>query len=301
MRNAFRILLAVGCLGLATSCYYGAYDYGYSSSYGFSNGGSTSFIYTNSDRWLYDSTIRCYYDRTRHCYYDPWVGGYYPRGYCPPVVVGVPHPYGWNGRGKCPPPRNVHSGYINRHSDRLGHLRSSNYDWARNVRHGGGAHNQNWRNNRIRAAENYHSRGGQRGQIVQNQQPRRGHQGQVVQNRPIPRTPGVQNRGWNDGNQFQNWNQRGGRQPEIRPGRQPVPPNSFGQGRGGNSWQNQNARPRPGFNQPVNVGRTPATRNQPPRTNAARQPSSNSDRGITRQQQASQFLRQQMQQLSRRR
>lgn len=277
MRNALRILLALGCLGMATSCYYGAYDYGYSDSYGFSNGGSTSFVYTSSDRWLYDSTVRCYYDRTRHCYYDPWVGGYYPRNYCPPVVVGVPHPYGWNGRGKCPQPRNVHSGYINRHHDRLGHLRSTNHHWASNVRHGGSAHNQAWRNNRARDAANHRPNRGRGGQVVPNQRPDRNHPGQVVQNRPIPRPPTVQHRGRGYSGQLHNWNQRSGQQPNIRSGRQPATPNNFGRGRSGSPTPNQNARPRAGFNQPVNVGRTPTTRTQPSPGNA--------NRGVNRSQQ----------------
>lgn len=154
MNKPLGILLAAATLGLAPSCYYGAYDYGYADSYGYSGGG-TSFIYTSSDQWLYDPVVYCYYDRHRGCYYDPWLGGYYPRGYCPTPVYGMPHPYGWNGSGHCPTPRDVHNHQIDRYRDRLALIRERNFQWADNVRARQDAAAATLQANRAQAAANF--------------------------------------------------------------------------------------------------------------------------------------------------
>ena len=154
MTTFWRTIALAICAAGFTSCYYPAYDAGYSSSIGYTGGGS-AFIHTSSDRWFYDSTVRCYYDRTRHCYYDPWLNGYYPRGYCPRPVVYVPHPYGWNGHGTCPPPRGVHHRPIDRYHDRVALLRAKNYAWASRVREQNQANAQRWREQRARQAAQF--------------------------------------------------------------------------------------------------------------------------------------------------
>lgn len=254
MRKALRILLAAGALVLATSCYYNPYDYGYSDAYGYSGAVSTSFVYTSSDRWLYDPVVRCYYDRHRSCYYDPWAGGYYARGYCPRPVRGVPHPYGWNGRGKCPTPRNVRYHHLNRNHDRIAHYRSRNYPWASQVHHHGHANNQAWRQNRLHAAANHQRHrtvpGNSRGN-----QPRQPQW--TVRNRPDGQSPG--------------WTRPGRQQPNIQSPRGPSRPGFSGNARGPSTRANPPAV-RPGYNQPVSVNRNQprAAPRQPTRTVAPR-------------------------------
>ena len=159
MTHFRRLALAALAATSLASCYYpGGYDTGYNSgysdSYGFSGAG-TSFVYTSSDRWFYDSSVRCYYDRTRHCYYDPWLNGYYPRGYCPRPVAHVPHPYGWNGRGSCPPPRGVRNQQIDRYKDRMALLRAKNHAWARNVQEKRSETAHKWQEQRARQAATF--------------------------------------------------------------------------------------------------------------------------------------------------
>lgn len=115
----------------------GSYSTGYGHGYGYGGSSfSTSvFVGTGNSRWGYDPYCRSYYDYTRRCYYDPYLYGYYPIGYRPPVVYGVPHPYGWrSGRGNCPPPSRVTSVTISNYRDRESAYRRSNYGWANQVR-----------------------------------------------------------------------------------------------------------------------------------------------------------------------
>lgn len=154
MTTFSRLLFVAICATGFTSCDYPAYDASYSSSIGYTGGGS-ALIHTTSDRWFYNSTVRCYYDRTRQCYYDPWLNGYYPRGYCPRPVAYVPHPYGWNGHGACPPPRGVHHRSIDRYHDRVALLRARNYAWASRVRERNQANAQHWRELRARQATQF--------------------------------------------------------------------------------------------------------------------------------------------------
>ncbi|MBC8127850.1 MAG: hypothetical protein H8M99_11980 [Gloeobacteraceae cyanobacterium ES-bin-144] len=138
---------AVAAVGTAiaiafTSCtydpYYTSVGGSYNSGYGGGGGGgySTSlFVSTGDARWGYDPSCYSYYDYSRRCYYDPYLYGYYPVGYRPPVVYGVPHPYGWNrGRGYCPPPRNVRNVTVVNYRNREAAYRNSNYSWSSRVR-----------------------------------------------------------------------------------------------------------------------------------------------------------------------
>lgn len=141
---------AVAAVGTAfalafTSCAYdpyyssagGSYSSGYGDGYGYggSNFSTSVFVSTGNPRWGYDPNCYSYYDYNRRCYYDPYLNGYYPVGYRPPVVVGCPHPYGWRpGRGYCPPPSYVRSGTVVNYRNRESAYRSSNYGWAKQVR-----------------------------------------------------------------------------------------------------------------------------------------------------------------------
>lgn len=128
-------LLSVGFVSCAYDPYYSSVGASYSSGYG---GGSTSvFVSTGDPRWGYDPVSYTYYDYHRRCYYDPYLYGYYPVGYRPPVVYGVPHPYGWRpGSGICRPPSRVTNVTISNYRSRESAYRSSSYGWARQVRQG---------------------------------------------------------------------------------------------------------------------------------------------------------------------
>jgi hypothetical protein len=149
MKNAF--LLTVSALAaamLASSCAYdpyyssagGSYDsynsgYGAGFGYGGRNFSTSYFVSTGDPRWGYDPYCYSYYDYRSRRYYDPYLYGYYPVGYRPPVVVGVPHPYGWRpGRGYCPPPSRVRDVTVVNYHNRVDAYRRSNYDWATQVR-----------------------------------------------------------------------------------------------------------------------------------------------------------------------
>lgn len=114
---------------------YGNYDgYGYGG-YGYGPTVQTSLIITSDNRWGYDRYRHCYYDYHRRAYYDPYLYGYYPIGYLPPIIYGAPHPYGWYpGRGVCPPPRHIRTGYISNYRNRVELLRQRDYSWARSAR-----------------------------------------------------------------------------------------------------------------------------------------------------------------------
>jgi hypothetical protein len=149
--------LGTAALGLATalllnSCAYdpnfgytgGTYSTGYGggSSYGGSTVSSSVFVSTGDPRWGYDPHTYCYYDNHSRRYYDPYLNGYYPVNYCPPVVVGVPHPHGWRpGRSYCPPPHTVRNVTVVNYRNRENAYRSSNHSWAHQV-HERPAHHQ---------------------------------------------------------------------------------------------------------------------------------------------------------------
>lgn len=143
--------LAVAAVGAVvafgfTSCAYdpyysssagGSYSSGYGEGYGYGGSSfSTSlFVSTGDPRWGYDPNCYSYYDYSRNCYYDPYLNGYYPRGYRPPVVYGVPHPNGWHpGGGYMRPPGHVTNVTVNNYHDREGRYRNSSYGWAKQVR-----------------------------------------------------------------------------------------------------------------------------------------------------------------------
>ncbi len=129
-----------------TSCYYDPYYGGggstsvsYSSGYGdgYGYGGSSFntsvFVSTGNARWGYDPYCYSYYDYHTRRYYDPYLYGYYPVGYRPPVVYGVPHPYGYR-RGYCPPPSRVTNVYVSNYRNREYRYRNTSYGWAKQVR-----------------------------------------------------------------------------------------------------------------------------------------------------------------------
>lgn len=136
-RYSILTLLAAATGALLSSCTYDSCYYGGSNSLicsSVSGSSSSIFIKTGSSRWGYDPYRRCYYDYSRSCYYDPYLLGYYPRGYRPPVITGAPHPHGWHrGRSICPPPRNVRNHFINNHRNRYQQYCNLNHSWARSL------------------------------------------------------------------------------------------------------------------------------------------------------------------------
>jgi len=151
MKKILRLLagtaLGVAALSL-TSCYYDPYHGGgssvsasYSSGYGdgYGYGGSSFstsvFVGTGDPRWGYDPHCYSYYDYYSHRYYDPYLNGYYPIGYRPPIVYGVPHPYGWRpGVRYCPPPRGYRNVTVVNYRNRAVAYQGTSYGWARQVR-----------------------------------------------------------------------------------------------------------------------------------------------------------------------
>jgi hypothetical protein len=144
-RNLFLFAgVAAVVLGLG-SCAYDPFHGGHSRSsasvgygYGYGYGGSsfnTSYFWSTGDpRWGYDPYARSYYDFHRRAYYDPFLYGYYPVGYRPPILVGVPHPTGYR-QGWCPPPRRVTNVTIVNYRNRESAYRNSSHSWARDVRY----------------------------------------------------------------------------------------------------------------------------------------------------------------------
>lgn len=134
----YLLLGAAALSSLLSSCYYDPFLYGNShtsASFGVSSfGGNTStsfFVSTGDPRWAYDSYRFCYFDRYRSCYYDPFLYGYYPVGFLPAPIVGCPHPFGWSGRGYCPPPQRVRNHTLSRYDNRISNYQAANYHWAR--------------------------------------------------------------------------------------------------------------------------------------------------------------------------
>jgi hypothetical protein len=123
--------------GVASASYSTGFAPGFGPGFGYGHPGfSTSvFVATGNPRWGYDPHCFSYYDFNRRCYYDPYLNGYYPIGFRPPVVFGVPHPHGWRpGRAFCPPPVGVHSVTIHNYRNREALYRRSNYAWSNQVR-----------------------------------------------------------------------------------------------------------------------------------------------------------------------
>ncbi|MEO5713209.1 MAG: hypothetical protein ABIT37_06945 [Luteolibacter sp.] len=114
----------------------GSYSSGYGDGYGYggSNFNTSVFVSTGNPQWGYDPYCYSYYDYSRRCYYDPYLNGYYPIGYRPAVVYGVPHPYGWSGHGYCPPPRHVSNVTVVNYRNRESAYHNTNYGWAKQVR-----------------------------------------------------------------------------------------------------------------------------------------------------------------------
>lgn len=147
LRNlALAAVGAVVALGF-TSCAYdpyysspavgASYSTGYGNGYGYGGSGfSTSvFVATGDPTWGYDPNCYSYYNYSRRCYYDPYSYGYYPVGYRPPVVYGVPHPYDWHpGGGYIRPPVHVTNVTLSNYQDREYRYRNSHYGWAKQVR-----------------------------------------------------------------------------------------------------------------------------------------------------------------------
>lgn len=130
-----------------SSCYYdpnygsssvgASYSSGYGQGYGYGGSSfSTSlFVGTGNPQWGYDPYCYSYYDYRRRAYYDPYLNGYYPVGYRPPVVYGVPHPYGWRrGAGYIRPPVRVNNVVINNYQNRADRYHGTSYGWAKQVR-----------------------------------------------------------------------------------------------------------------------------------------------------------------------
>ena len=144
---AVGVVAAIGFTSCAYDPYYsstsvgGSYSSGSGYGDGYGYGGSTFstsiFVGTGDPQWGYDPYNYSYYDYHRRCYYDPYLYGYYPVGYRPPIVYGVPHPYGWRpGGGYIRPPSRVYNGTVSNYRDRAGRYRSSDYGWAKQVRSG---------------------------------------------------------------------------------------------------------------------------------------------------------------------
>ena len=154
LRSSILLAIAASVGAFLCSCTYEPYGYGPTTSVGssvrYSSNGHVSssvFIRTSSSRWGYDPHCRSYYDYTRQCYYDPWLRGYYPRGYRPPVIVGIPHPHGWrSGQRTCPPPVHVRSHTIRDHHRRYDHYRRLNHSWCRDLRTTSNSHRSSHHN-----------------------------------------------------------------------------------------------------------------------------------------------------------
>ena len=141
------LAVAIGFSSCAYDPYYSSTSVGYSSGDGggywdgYVSGGSTFstslFVGTGDPRWGYDPYTYSYYDYRSRRYYDPYLNGYYPIGYRPPIVYGVPHPHGWRpGRGYIRPPVRVYGGTISNYRDRASAYRGTTYGWSKQVRQG---------------------------------------------------------------------------------------------------------------------------------------------------------------------
>jgi hypothetical protein len=135
--------VALGFTSCAYDPYYSSpavgvsYSSGYGNGYGYGGSGfnTSVFIGTGDPGWGYDPYCYSYYDYRSRRYYDPYSYGYYPVGYRPPVVYGVPHPYGWRpGSGYIRPPVRVTNVTLSNYQDREYRYRNSSYGWAKQVK-----------------------------------------------------------------------------------------------------------------------------------------------------------------------
>lgn len=149
MRKNFTFLSILSAGFVLTSCVYdgnywaagptgslaASYSTGYGWGYGYGTPGfnSSVFVSTGNPRWGYDPFCRSYFDYRTNCFYDPFLHGYYPLGFRPPALVGVPHPVGWR-TGFCPPPRVIRDVRVVNYQNRASAYRASRYDWAKQVR-----------------------------------------------------------------------------------------------------------------------------------------------------------------------
>ena len=108
--------------------------YGYGHGYGGSSFSTSYFWGTGNSAWGYDPYVRCYYNYGRRAYYDPYLCGYYPVGFRPRPLVGVPHPHGYR-HGWCPPPSRVSNVTVVNYRDRQSAYRNMNHSWARQVQY----------------------------------------------------------------------------------------------------------------------------------------------------------------------
>jgi len=189
-------IVAIGAGALLSSCAYDPYAYGspsVSTSVGYSNVGhghvsSSIFISTGNSRWGYDPYCRSYYDYTTRCYYDPWLRGYYPRGYRPPVVVGLPHPHGWHsGMKTCPPPSQYRNYKLANYQNRHLAYRNLDHSWAKHVRPGSNS------THTTRPTTGPHNHRHQVGTTPNRTNPGWGHSGNQNNNRFMGRTTPPQN------------------------------------------------------------------------------------------------------------
>ena len=136
-------VVALGFTSCAYDPYYSSpsvgasYSTGYGPGYGYGGSGfSTSvFVGTGDPTWGYDPTCYSYYNYSSRRYYDPYSYGYYPIGYRPPVVYGVPHPYDWHpGGGYIRPPGRVYDVTLSNYQDREYRYRNSSYGWAKQAK-----------------------------------------------------------------------------------------------------------------------------------------------------------------------
>jgi hypothetical protein len=136
------MMLGAAVLALVQgACYYEPYHtsvsyhgYGYGHGYGGSSFSTSVFVSTGDPRWGYDPYCHAYYDYRRRAYYDPYLYGYYPVGYRPPVLIGVPHPYGWNHGVVMRPPVQVTNITLVNYHNRADLYRGTSHPWARNVK-----------------------------------------------------------------------------------------------------------------------------------------------------------------------
>lgn len=124
-----------GYSGSYSNSYPVGYGSGYGSGFGYGSPSFTTsfFVSTGSPVWGYDPYCRSYYNYQRRCYYDPYLYGYYPRGYRPPILVGVPHPRGYRSN-YCPPPVRITNVTLNNYDQRARRYGSLQQPWSREVR-----------------------------------------------------------------------------------------------------------------------------------------------------------------------
>jgi hypothetical protein len=329
--NPKSLLLALAaCVGVAliSSCTYDPYAYSgygsgtatYSVSYGSDHGYGydpydvavpaaigLTLIATSSPYWGYDPYRYAYYDYRQQCYYDPWLDSYYPHGYRPRPVYGVPHPYGWRpGHGVCPYPRHPYRRWVNNHYDRLQGLKASHYAWAQKVRY----NRQSWAEHMRHYPEAWQHRlqaQHRNGPVSNRWQPRPNHPGPATGPKP-GHGGGYGNRG---GNGHYGQANRGGRQNVLphqnrRPLRAQTPQfrtrENHGDTRHPANRQKHDTRKRFGswFNTPV-IAPMPATRPVSTTTSKhVRAPQRNHTGGyraaLARQKEKHQALRQRIQQ-----